>query len=43
MVIPTQTIRRQKQTNYLSVFDHLVGLALNELMFIKKVLLIPCG
>ena len=31
MVKYTQTIRRQKPTNCLSVFDHFVGLALKEL------------
>ena len=29
----TQTIRPQKPTNYLSVFDHFVGLALKRLKF----------
>ena len=32
MVKHTQTIRRQKPTNCLSVFDHFVGLALKGLM-----------
>ena len=27
----TQTIRRQQLTNYLSVFDHFLGLTLKEL------------
>ena len=31
MVKHTQTVRRQKPTNYLSVFDHFVGLALKGL------------
>ena len=31
MVKHTQTIRGQKPTNCLSVFDHFVGLALKEL------------
>ena len=31
MVKHTQTIRRQKPTNCLSVFGHFVGLALNRL------------
>ena len=31
MVNHTQTIRRQKPTNCLSVFDHFVGLALKRL------------
>ena len=31
MVKHTQTIRRQQQTNCLSVFDHFVGLALKGL------------
>ena len=34
----TQTIRRQKLTNYLSVFDHFMGLAskgLSPLLFMK--------
>ena len=30
MVKQTQTIRWQQPTSYLSVFDHFVGLALNE-------------
>ena len=32
MVKHTQTIRRQKPTNCLSVFDHFVGLALKVLI-----------
>ena len=32
MVKHTQTIRRQQPTNYLSVFDHFVGLALEGLI-----------
>ena len=31
MVKHTQTIRRQKPTNHLGVFDHFVGLALKRL------------
>ena len=31
MVKHTQTIRRQQATNYLSVFDHFVGLTLKGL------------
>ena len=31
MIKRTQTIRRQEPTNYLSVFDHFVGLAFKEL------------
>ena len=31
MVKHTQTIRRQQPTNFLSVFDHFVGLALKGL------------
>ena len=31
MVKRTQTIRRQQTTNYLSVFDHFVGLTLKGL------------
>ena len=31
MIKHTQKIRRQKLTNYLSVFDHFVGLALKGL------------
>ena len=31
MVKHTQTIRQLKQTNYLSVFDYFVGLALKRL------------
>ena len=33
MIKHTQTINRQKPTNYLSVFDHFVGLALEGLKF----------
>ena len=33
MVKHTQTIRREKPTNCLSVFDHFVGLAPKGLMF----------
>ena len=33
MVKHIQTIRRQKPTNCLSVFDHFVGLALKGLIF----------
>ena len=33
----TQTIRRQKPTNCLSVFDHFVGLALKGLMLISLI------
>ena len=32
MVNHTQTIRRQQQTNYLSVFDHFVRLALQGIL-----------
>ena len=32
MVKHTQTIRRQKPANYLSVFDHFVGFALKRLI-----------
>ena len=32
MAKQTQTIRRQQPTNYLSVFDHLVGLVLQRLI-----------
>ena len=32
MVKHTQTIRRQQPTNYLSVFDHFVGLMLQRLI-----------
>ena len=35
MVKHTQTIRLQQPTNCLSVFDHFVGLALKELIFMK--------
>ena len=35
MVKHTQIIRRQKPTNFLSVFDHFVGLAFKELMRLK--------
>ena len=35
MVRQTQTIRRQQQTNCLSVFDHFVGLALKGLNLLK--------
>ena len=31
MVKHTQTIRRQETTNYLSVFDHFMGLAIKGL------------
>ena len=34
MIKHTQTIRGQKQTNCLSVFDHFVGLALKGLMLV---------
>ena len=34
MVEHIQTIRRQKPTNYLSVFDHFVGLAFKRLKLI---------
>ena len=36
MVKHTQTVRRQKPTNCLSVFDHFVRLALKELMEKKQ-------
>ena len=36
MVKHTQTIRRQKPTNCLSVFDHFVGLALKGLRYVDK-------
>ena len=36
MVKHIQTIRRQKPTNYLSVFDHFVGLRLKELILEAK-------
>ena len=36
MVKHTQTIRRQKSTNCLNVFDHFVGLALKELIWIPS-------
>ena len=35
MVKHTQTIRRQKPTNCLSVFEHFVGLALEGLFSVK--------
>ena len=35
----TQAIRRQKPTNYLSVFDHFVGLALKGLNSFRLMLL----
>ena len=37
MVKPTQTIRRQKSTNCLGVFDHFVGLVLKGLILEAKV------
>ena len=41
MVKHAQAIRRQKPTNYLSVFDHFVGLAVKELnTFLTKLLII---
>ena len=36
MVKHTQTIRRLLPTNYLSVFDHFVGLSLKGLDYIKS-------
>ena len=33
MIKHTQTINRQKPTNYLNVFDHFLGLALERLKF----------
>ena len=36
MVKHTQTIRRQEPTNYLSVFDHFVGLVLKGLILEAK-------
>ena len=36
MVKQTQTIRLLLPTNCLSVFDHLVGLALKGLMYLRK-------
>ena len=36
MVKHTQIIRRQKPTNYLSVFDHFVGLALKRLSLLSN-------
>ena len=43
MVKHTQTIRRLLPTNYLSVFDHFVGLALKGLKYVtvKSVFRIP--
>ena len=40
MVEDTQTIRRKKPTNCLSVFDHFVGLALKELLLYMFELLV---
>ena len=38
MVKDTQTIRQQRQTNFLSVFDHFVGLALKVITLTTKLM-----